>query len=236
MVHKRDNITPIPYHFLDAQLCDRFLEDLSVELLLKLLRDSTAAPKYLFTGFRITFKNYSTSVIQKKLRGQLIQYEGLRVILCRAWLFAKKPAFEPHLGKVLTSLGSEEGALVPRLEKLRDHNDPLTLATTLIDSLIWTEIPTEDIRILISVVNINYPDQEKLSEHVDQLIHSLENDPSRFIERAKTSVETAACRVSEYNKEKDAVLAERTEYEEKLKEGNDLLARISQHRHDNRLV
>ena len=223
MTQNKDNTKSIPFHFLDTKLCDRFLQDLSVELLLKLLRDTTAGPSFLFSGFRITSKNYRTPVIQKKLRGQLIQFESLRVLLSRAWLFAKEPTIEPHLGKVLSSLGSHDGALVSRLEKLQSHNNPLNLATTLVESLVWTEVSVNDIRILVSVVNSHYPNQEKLSDHVERLIRTSEEDPSRYIERARDAVATAARSVAEQKTTKNAILTERIEYEDKLKDGEDLL-------------
>ena len=212
------NTTPIPFHFLDSKLCDRFLENLSVELLVRLLRDSTAGQKVLFPGFRITPENFRTPALQKKLRGQLIQFRGLRILLCRSWLFAQESALELHLRKVLISLGSQEGALISQLEELQHLIDPLEIATTLIHSLIWTEVPIDDIRILISVVNSDCPNQEELSNHVERLIQSSKDDPSRFVERVQRSVEAAERRVEQYKKEKTALLTERTEYEDKLKE------------------
>ena len=214
---------PIPFHFLDSKLCDRFLEELSVEVLVRLLRNSKAGQKVLFPGFRITPENFRTKALQKKLRGQLIQFKGLRILLCRSWLSAKEVALEFHLRKVLISLGGQEGALISQLEKLQHLTDSFEIATTLIHSLIWTEVPVDDIRILISIVNSDCPNQEELSNHVDRLIQASKDDPSKFVERVQESVEVAERRVEQHKKAKDALVAERVEYEDKLKECGEAL-------------
>ena len=214
---------PTPFHFLDSKLCDRFLEELSVEVLVRLLRNSKAGQKVLFPGFRITPENFWTKALQKKLRGQLIQFKGLRILLCRSWLPAKESALEFNLRKVLISLGGQEGALISQLEKLQYLTDSFEIATTLIHSLIWTEVPVDDIRILISIVNSDCPNQEELSNHVDRLIQASKDDSSKFVERVQESVEVAERRVEQHKKAKDALVSERVEYEDKLKECGEAL-------------
>ena len=222
MAHNKDNKPPIPFHFLDSDLSDRFLKNLSVDLLLELLRDTKVGPRVLFSGFRITSKNYRTPIIQKKLRGQLIQFKGLRVLLSRAWLFAKEPTIEPHLDKVFTSHGNPEEALFQRLEKLHDGANPLTLATTIVESLIWTEVSIDDIRILVSVMNSDYPNQEELATHVEETIRASRDDPSRYIERSEEAVAQADRRVTECKNEMSSLSTERSAYEDKLREGEEL--------------
>ena len=222
MAHNKDNKPTIPFHFLESGLRDRFLKDLSVDVLLELLRDTKAGPRVLFSGFRITSKNYRTPIIQHKLRGQLIQFEGLRVLLCRAWLFAKEPAFESHLDKVFTAHGTPDGALFQRLEKLHDGTSPLELADTIVESLIWTEISIDDIRILVSVVNSDYPNQEELAHHVEDTIRASKDEPSRHIERVEDAVAHAERRVTKYRHEMNSLSSERNEYEDKLREGEEL--------------
>ena len=139
-------------------------------------------------------------------------------MLCHSWLSAKESALEFHLRKVLISLGGQEGALISQLEKLQHLTDSFEIATTLIHSLIWTEVPVDDIRILISVVNSDCPNQEELSNHVDRLIQASKDDTSKFVERVQESVEVAERRVEKHKKEKAALVAERIEYEDKLKE------------------
>lgn len=210
----------IVFHFLNPELYDKFIQELSAVQFVKLLKKDQDLLNNLFTGCRVNSRNLSLPAVQRRIKEESKKSQILRDFLCHAWLETKKQLVSTLSDFFPYSLNIKATDLewigeINELQKKYGHKE---MAEKIVKTLFWTEANHDDIRILISVLSIEHEDQKALELYIDKALKIQSEKPESYFGDLVTKIEVDNKSIVRLVKKKQELEEDRSGYKIRLDE------------------
>ena len=213
-------VNGIVFHFLNPQLYEKFIRELSAEECVKLLKHSSKRLHSLFSGYRLGHRAFSVPAVQQKIKRTCRTDQELRNILCQAWLSAKIPLVYTLFEFFSFTLKGKPASLewVDQIHELQRNHGHETVVRAIIEALAWTQTSVDDIKIFVSILSAHYQDQDALQRQVNTVMDTCKKDPKYFLDILQTKMEEDQKYIEEVEEKKRNAQDERNAYQSKLDE------------------
>jgi len=214
----------VAFHFLNPELYNKFIKELSADQFVKLLKNDQELLKNIFADCKITSRSFSLPEVQLRINKKSKTSPTIRNFLCEAWLQAKSTLISNLFNFLPYSFkGSvNDMAWVNELHELQKKKGYEAVAKNVVKALIWTGTDPNDIRIVISILSAGYEDQETLELFANKAIVDCEKNPSFFIEDLEKKIVREENAINKYNEDRQKLEKVLIKCKSKLKESNAL--------------
>jgi len=212
----------VVYHFEDTDLYLKFVSELSADTLINLLKQNPKICKRIFTGCRVNKKSLKIITVKNKLREMALKEQEVRNILGMSWLKSKRKMFVNMLSLMPYDIEYDDQAKwFSELGNIEDKIGFENLNKKAISALLYSNAEIEDIKIFISLRAVDYKDQIKLKNEIDEIINDCREQPIQFIEDIENIIGNEKESKNNDEESKEEIDKNIIEYQEELKNVNE---------------
>jgi len=156
--------------------------------------------------------------VQKKLKLFSNNHQIMRDILGKSWVSSKKNMIAKAIGLMPYEIEYDNNYnWFNELKKLENKFGFDVLSKKLISALIYLSSDIDDIKIFISLLSIDYYDQDNLENYIDSLIKECNDKPEPFIKDLYNIIKCETGKKDTILEQKEKITFDLEEYREELK-------------------
>ena len=208
----------IVFHFCKENLYSKFINDISSPVFISLIKPHSKICTKIFSGCRVNEKSLKMPQVQKKLKLFSNNHQIMRDILGKSWVSSKKNMIAKAIGLMPYEIEYDNNYnWFKELKKLENKFGFDVLSKKLISALIYSSSDIDDIKIFISLLSIDYYDQDNLENYIDSLIKECNDKPEPFIKDLYNIIKCETGKKDTILEQKEKITFDLEEYREELK-------------------